>query len=176
VDWVLDYLTDLTAHSIYRLWGWWSVNLGWRGGGRRRNRSLAQELRVFHRGRLTGDEPAIWSGLLRRVKLQGMWHPIGRQPFPVSLSELVVSQADTAAGRNRVSSSSAVPDFFTGKRYPCSTERESRHRRESRCKVTGGEGVEPAILFSSCTIRTPFSLSDGAICMALISVFCVATC
>jgi hypothetical protein len=36
--------------------------LGWRGGGRRRKRSLAQELRVFHRGRLTDDEPTIWSG------------------------------------------------------------------------------------------------------------------
>jgi hypothetical protein len=27
VDWVLDYLTDLTAHSIYRLQGRWPVNL-----------------------------------------------------------------------------------------------------------------------------------------------------
>jgi hypothetical protein len=37
-------------------------------------------------------------------------------------------------------------------------------------------GAEPVILFSHCTIRTPFSLSDKAICRALISVFCVATC
>jgi hypothetical protein len=176
VDWVLDYLTDPTAHSIYRLRGRWLVNLGWRGGSRRRKRSLAQELRVFHRGRLTGDEPAIWSGLLRRVKLQGTWHPIGRQPSSVSLSEPAVSQADTAIGRNKVSSSSAVPDFFTEERYPCSTRRESRCRRESGRKVTGGEGGEPAILFSHCIIRAPFSLSDRAICRALISVFCVATC
>jgi hypothetical protein len=116
------------------------VNLGWHGGSRRRKRSLAQELCVFHRGRLTGDELAIWSGLLRRMKLQGTWHPIGRHPSPVSLSELVVSQADTMAGRNRVSSSSTVPDFFTEECYPCSTGRESRRRRESRRKVTGGEG------------------------------------
>jgi hypothetical protein len=27
VGWVLDYLTDSTAHSIYRLWGRWPVNL-----------------------------------------------------------------------------------------------------------------------------------------------------
>jgi hypothetical protein len=109
--------------------------------------------------------------LLWRVKLQGMWHLIGRQPSPVSLSELAVSQADTAAGRNRVSSSSAVPDFFTEEHYPCSNGRESWRRRESGRKVTDGEGGEPAILFSQCTIRTPFSLSDRAICRALISVF-----
>jgi hypothetical protein len=59
VAWVLDYLTDPTARSIYRLRGRWRVNWSWRGGGRRRKRSLAQELRVFHRGRLTGDEPVI---------------------------------------------------------------------------------------------------------------------
>jgi hypothetical protein len=114
VDWVLDYLTDPTTHSIYRLRRRWPVNLGWRGGGRRTKRSLAQELRVFHHGRLTGDEPAIWSGLLRRVKLQGTWHLISRQPSPLSLSEPTVSQADTATGRNRVSSSSVVPDFYRG--------------------------------------------------------------
>jgi hypothetical protein len=173
VAWVLDYLTDPTTHSIYRLRGRWPVNLGWRDGGRRRKRSLAQELRVFHRGRLTGDEPTIWSDLLQRVKLQGTWLPIGRQPSPVSLSEPTVSQADTTTGRNRVSSSSAVPDFFTKERYPCSTGRESRRRHISGCKVTGGDrgGGEPAILFSHYTIRTPFSLSDRAICRALISVF-----
>jgi hypothetical protein len=27
VDWVLDYLTAPIAHSIYRLQGWWPVNL-----------------------------------------------------------------------------------------------------------------------------------------------------
>jgi hypothetical protein len=37
--------------------------------------------------------------------------------------------------------------------------------------VAGGRGGEPAILFSYCTIRTPFSLSDSAICRALIFVF-----
>jgi hypothetical protein len=55
VDWVLDYLTDPTTHSIYRLRGRWPVNLGWRGGGRRRKRSLAQEISGFHRGEFTGD-------------------------------------------------------------------------------------------------------------------------
>jgi hypothetical protein len=55
VDWVLDYLTDPTAHSIYRLPGRWPVNLGWRGGGRRRRVALAQAISGFHRGGLTGD-------------------------------------------------------------------------------------------------------------------------
>jgi hypothetical protein len=33
--------------------------LEWRAGGRREGRAQAKELRGFHRGRLTGDEPAI---------------------------------------------------------------------------------------------------------------------
>jgi hypothetical protein len=52
---VLDYLTDLKARSIYRLWGRWCVNLDWRDGGRRRKGSLAPEISGFHRG----GSPAI---------------------------------------------------------------------------------------------------------------------
>jgi hypothetical protein len=59
VDWVLDYLTDPTACSIYRLRGRWRVNWSWRGGGRRNGDVLEQELCVFHRGGLTVDEPVI---------------------------------------------------------------------------------------------------------------------
>jgi hypothetical protein len=59
VAWVLDYLTDPMVHSIYRLWGRWHVNWSWHGGGRREGDVLVQELRVFHRGGLTGDEPVI---------------------------------------------------------------------------------------------------------------------
>jgi hypothetical protein len=42
-DWVLDYLTDPTTHSIYRLWGRWLIIWSWRGGGRRRKRSLVAQ-------------------------------------------------------------------------------------------------------------------------------------
>jgi hypothetical protein len=59
VDWVLDYLTDPTTCSIYRLRGRWRVNWRWRGGGRREGDVLSRELGGFHRGRLTGDEPVI---------------------------------------------------------------------------------------------------------------------
>jgi hypothetical protein len=55
VDWVLDYLTNPTTHSIYRLRGRWRVNLGWRGGGRRRKGSLAHKISGFNRG----GSPAI---------------------------------------------------------------------------------------------------------------------
>jgi hypothetical protein len=54
-----DYLAELMACSIYRARGRWLFNLEWRAGGRREGRALVQELRGFHRGRLTGDEPAI---------------------------------------------------------------------------------------------------------------------
>jgi hypothetical protein len=140
VDWVLDYLTDPTARSIYRLRGRWPVNLRWHGGGRRRKRSLAQELCVFHRGRLPATSQWYRVAYGDVVKPHGTWHLIDGRPTPVSLSEPAVSQVDTTAGRNRVSSSSAVSDFFTEVRYLCSTRRESRRRRGSGRKVTGGKG------------------------------------
>ena len=59
VRWMLDYLVELMAHSIYRARGRWLLNLEWHAGGRREGRALAQELRGFHGDRLTDDEPAI---------------------------------------------------------------------------------------------------------------------
>jgi hypothetical protein len=59
VAWVIDYLTDPTTRSIYRLWGRWRVNWSWRGGGRREGDVLSRELGGFHRGGLTSDEPVI---------------------------------------------------------------------------------------------------------------------
>ena len=61
-----DYLAELMAHSIYRTRGRWLVNLEWRAGGRREGRALAQEMRGFHRGKVTGDERTRFRGLLRR--------------------------------------------------------------------------------------------------------------
>jgi hypothetical protein len=59
VAWVLDYLTDPKARSIYRLRGRWRVNLEWRGGGRRRKVALVRAISGFHHGRLTGDKPGL---------------------------------------------------------------------------------------------------------------------
>jgi hypothetical protein len=42
VRWVLDYLAELMARSIYRARGRWLVNLEWRAGGRREGRALAR--------------------------------------------------------------------------------------------------------------------------------------
>jgi hypothetical protein len=70
VDWVLDYLTDLPTHSIYRLGGGggrWHVNLGWRSGSQRRKRSLAQTIHGGYRGGLTGDGQACNTDSQRRV-------------------------------------------------------------------------------------------------------------
>jgi hypothetical protein len=53
--WLCDDLMELGVCSIYSI----PERGPWRVGGRREGRTLAQELRVFHRGRLTGDEPAI---------------------------------------------------------------------------------------------------------------------
>jgi hypothetical protein len=66
VCWVRDYLAELMAHSIYRAQGRWLVNLEWRASGRREGRALAQEMRGFHRGKVTGDERTRQGELLLR--------------------------------------------------------------------------------------------------------------
>jgi hypothetical protein len=55
MDWVLDYLAEPMAHSIYRIPERWPMNLRWRGGSWRKKRALSQEISGFHRGGLTGD-------------------------------------------------------------------------------------------------------------------------
>jgi hypothetical protein len=55
MDWVLDYLAELMACSIYRIPERWLGNLRWRGGGRRMKRALSQEIGCFHRGEFIGD-------------------------------------------------------------------------------------------------------------------------
>jgi hypothetical protein len=66
VRWVRDYLAELMARSIYRARGWWLLILEWRAGGRREGRVLAQEMRGFHRGKVTCDEQTCQGELLRR--------------------------------------------------------------------------------------------------------------
>jgi hypothetical protein len=48
VDWVLDYLTAPTAHSIYRLRGRWPVNLELARWRSERRVALAQGLAAFN--------------------------------------------------------------------------------------------------------------------------------
>jgi hypothetical protein len=55
VYWLLDYLVEPTACSIYRIPERWPMNLRWRGGGRRERRALSQEIGGFHCGELIGD-------------------------------------------------------------------------------------------------------------------------
>jgi hypothetical protein len=50
MDWVLDYLAEPMACSIYRILEWCPVNLRWHGDGRRVRRALSQEIGGFHRG------------------------------------------------------------------------------------------------------------------------------
>jgi hypothetical protein len=56
VRWMLDYLSELMARAIYRTRGRWLLNLAWSAGGWREGRALAQEVRDFYRGKVTGDE------------------------------------------------------------------------------------------------------------------------
>jgi hypothetical protein len=47
VDWMLEYLTEPTVCSIYRIWGRWLVNWSWRGGGRREELHWHKRLVAF---------------------------------------------------------------------------------------------------------------------------------
>ena len=60
---MFDYLAELRVRSIYSVLERWAVNLKKTRGGRRGKRLLALAIRGVHRGRLTGDEPVIKSGL-----------------------------------------------------------------------------------------------------------------
>jgi hypothetical protein len=56
VRWMLEYIAEPMARSIYRVQGRWPVNWRWRGGGRREGRALSQGIGGFHRDELTGDQ------------------------------------------------------------------------------------------------------------------------
>jgi hypothetical protein len=56
VCWVLDYIAEPMAHSVYRIQGRWPVNWRRRGGGLRGKKLLAQAIRGCYRGKTTGDE------------------------------------------------------------------------------------------------------------------------
>jgi hypothetical protein len=66
---MLDYLAELMACSIYRTRGRWLLNFAWRAGIRREGRALVQEVRGFHRGKVTGDERTCQGMLLRRGRV-----------------------------------------------------------------------------------------------------------
>jgi hypothetical protein len=60
------------------------------------------------------------------------WQPINRWPTSVSLSEPVVSQADTATRAEQCLKLIRGEDLFTPRHYPGTSGHESHHQRESR--------------------------------------------
>jgi hypothetical protein len=64
VHWVCDYLAELMARLIYRARGRWLLIWARHAGGRREGRALAQRIRGFHHGKVTGDDQTCFSGLL----------------------------------------------------------------------------------------------------------------
>jgi hypothetical protein len=66
---VRDYPMDQAMCSIYRRQEQWLVNLGETCGSRRNGKLLAQWIRVFRHGELTGDEQISQAEPLRRAKV-----------------------------------------------------------------------------------------------------------
>jgi hypothetical protein len=56
VDWMLDYLVELTIGSIYRIHERWQLIWGKTRGGRREGGALAQAIGGIYHGGLTGDD------------------------------------------------------------------------------------------------------------------------
>jgi hypothetical protein len=56
VDWMLDYLVEPTAGSIYRIHEWWRLIRRKTRGGRREGGVLAQAIGGIYSGGLTGDD------------------------------------------------------------------------------------------------------------------------
>jgi hypothetical protein len=67
VRWMLEYIAEPMARSIYRVQGRWPMNWRWRGGSRREGRALSQGIGGFHRGELTGDQQTCI------IRVTAMW-------------------------------------------------------------------------------------------------------
>jgi hypothetical protein len=91
------------------------------------------------------------------VKLQGTWHPIDGRPTLVNLSEPAAKQQGYG-GQPPVLS--CGEDLLPRSVIRSSMSTNHNNSVNPGARLTGGEGGEPVILFSYCTIRTPFSLSD----------------
>jgi hypothetical protein len=59
-----DYLAELTGAVIYRFHRRWRPILRRRAGGWREERSLAQVIHGFHRGKASSDGQACYTGSL----------------------------------------------------------------------------------------------------------------
>jgi hypothetical protein len=100
----------------------------------------------------------------------GTWHPSGRRPTPARLSRSTMRLVGTMARAEQCLKLILSARFFTEDHYPRLTG------RESRSEITDGEGAEPVILFSHCTMVITIRASDRASFRAQISIFFVITC
>jgi hypothetical protein len=141
VAWVLDYLMDPKARSIYRLRGRWRVNLEWRGGGQRRRVALMRAISGFHRGGLTGDH---WTCMTRLtamwLKCRGTWHKTARCLTLARVDSKRLGQSGHG-GRTEQCLKLIRGDLFTARRYPGTGEHESPHWRESRRRGRRHQGA-----------------------------------
>jgi hypothetical protein len=133
VAWVLDYITDPKARSIYRLRGWWRVNLEWHGGGRRRRVALVRAISGFHRGGLTSDHRTCMTRLTATwLKCRGRWHKTARCLTPARVDSKRSGQSGHGGRTEQCLKLIRGGDLFTARCYPGTGEHESPHRRESR--------------------------------------------
>jgi hypothetical protein len=86
---------------------------------------------------MTGQAKASHFDEVQRL---GTWPPSGTRPTPARLSGPAVRQVGTAARAEQCPKLTPSTQFFTEDRYPRSTGRKSRRRRESGREITGGEG------------------------------------
>jgi hypothetical protein len=66
---MLEYITKLMVHSIYRLRGRWLTICSRRAGGRRGESSLVRAIGGERRGKALGNRRTVYGNQLRRGKM-----------------------------------------------------------------------------------------------------------
>jgi hypothetical protein len=142
VAWVLDYLTEPKAHSIYRLRGWWHVNLEWRGGGQRRRVALVRAISGFHRGGLIGDHRTCMTRLTATwLKCRDTWHKTVRCLTPVRVDLKRSGQSGHGGWTEQCLMLIRGGNLFTARHYWGTGEHKSPHWRESRLRDRWRQGA-----------------------------------
>jgi hypothetical protein len=77
VHWVLDYMAEPMARSIYRIRGKWLVNLDWRTGGRREEMSHHGDLPWWSQSNELWRSLGSHYGSRQRDKCPKAWHHHG---------------------------------------------------------------------------------------------------
>jgi hypothetical protein len=109
------------------------------------------------------------------LRLLSTWRPGDKRPMPARASRSAVEQVGTVANPMTAPRLIQHQDLFTTGNMCTQSARIATSARIMVRSSPAARSLHLKIFFVHCTIRVLFSLSDRAICRALISDFFVAT-